>query len=93
MISLEAVCETVSVRPADLQRWIGRAWVRPLEHAGQWQFEEIDVARVRLIVTLRDELRVEEDTLPVVLSLLDQLHDARREVQAMRHVLRERGAG
>jgi chaperone modulatory protein CbpM len=91
MITLQAVCETVSVRPADLQRWIGRAWVRPLELAGEFRFEDIDVARVRLIVTLRDEMRVEEDTLPVVLSLLDQLHDARREAAALRQLLRERG--
>jgi chaperone modulatory protein CbpM len=90
MITLEAVCATVAgLRPADVQRWIDNAWVRPEEQAGVWRFEAIDVARVRLIVELRDDMRVPEDSLPVVLSLLDQLHDTRRELQALRRAIAE----
>ena len=43
-------------------------------------FEEVDVARVRLIVELRDALAVEEESIPVVLDLLDQLHATRGEL-------------
>jgi chaperone modulatory protein CbpM len=44
---------------------------------------------VRLIRELRDELAVNEEALPVVLSLLDQLYALRRRVRAMGVVLRE----
>jgi chaperone modulatory protein CbpM len=67
-----------SLDPKALDRWISMAWVRPEIGAQGYLFREIDVARVALIRDLTDGMRVEEDTLPLVLSLLDQLYDARR---------------
>lgn len=64
----------------DLERWIANRWVRPDRAAGRYVFCDIDVARVRLIRELRDDLQVDEDALPVVLSLLDQLYDLRRRI-------------
>ncbi len=87
MITVETL--VVQVRGLDrtaLERWIDAALVRPDGEPGAWRFRDIDVARVRLIMELRQEMRVEERTLPLVLSLLDQLYDARR-------VLRRLGAG
>jgi chaperone modulatory protein CbpM len=75
------------VTVTDVQRWIAQSWVRPDRTAGQWVFHDIDVARVRLIVELRDELSVSEDVLPTVLSLLDQLYDARRQMRMLRAAL------
>jgi hypothetical protein len=46
--------------------------VRPDGNAGHYEFREIDVARVRLIQELRNELQINEAALPIVLSLLDQ---------------------
>jgi chaperone modulatory protein CbpM len=74
---IDGLCKT------DVERWIVNAWVRPDGHEGDWAFHEIDVARIRLIRELRDELAVNEDALPVVLSLLDQLHDTRRELRRL----------
>jgi len=68
------------VRPADLERWIANDWVRPDGRPGGYAFHDIDVARVRLIQELRDDLEVDEATLPVVLMLLDQLYDLRRRL-------------
>lgn len=68
---------------ADVERWVALAWVRPDGHPGAWAFREIDVARVRLILELRDELSLDEAVLPTVLSLLDQLYDARRQMLAV----------
>ncbi|HEX7389595.1 MAG TPA: chaperone modulator CbpM [Acidiphilium sp.] len=64
----------------DLERWIENHWVRPDRDSGHYVFREIDIARVRLIRELRDDLQVNEDALPVVLSLLDQLYDLRRRM-------------
>ena len=89
MITIETLpIETliVQVRGLDrdaLERWIDAALVRPDGEPGAWRFRDIDVARVRLIVELRHEMRVEERTLPLVLSLLDQLYDARRAMRRL----------
>lgn len=66
-----------------LEEWVEAGLVRraPGEPAGP--FDEADVARVRLICELRYDLAVEEETLPVVLSLLDQIYDLRRSVRAI----------
>jgi len=57
--------------------------VRPDRRDGEFAFSDIDVARVHLILELRDQLDVDEDALPVVLLLLDQLYDLRRQVRVL----------
>lgn len=66
-----------------LRGWIEQEWVRPERRGGELLFAEIDLARLHLILDLQ-EMEVGEAAMPVVLSLLDQLHEARRQ---MRRVL------
>ena len=90
MISIDVVIARCSgLHRPDLERWIALGWVRPDGSAGGYLFREIDVARVGLIQQLRDDLGVEEETLPLVLSLLDQLYDARRQMRALADALGE----
>jgi len=68
----------------ELTTWIEHRWVRPQHDADElWTFHDIDIARVRLIYDLRRNLDVPEDTLPMMLSLLDQLYDLRRKLSAV----------
>lgn len=84
MITIEHLCTQIQgLRPQDVERWVGKSWVRADEAADGYAFQEIDVARVRLIVELRDTMRVNEEALPVVLGLLDQLYDLRRELHRL----------
>jgi len=79
MTSLQAVLARLpGLQVQDLERWIHNEWVRPGRDVGQYSFHEIDVARIRLIQELRDEMNVNEEAVPVVLSLLDQIYDMRR---------------
>jgi len=79
MISVEMLLVQVpGLLRQDLERWILNAWVRPDGRLGGYVFRDIDVARVRLIQELRDDLEINEAALPVVLLLLDQLYDLRR---------------
>lgn len=88
MISIEVVIgQHPGLQRPELERWIAHGWVRPDGSAGGYVFREIDVARVRLIRELRDDLGVEEDTLPLVLSLLDQLYDLRRRMRELTDAL------
>ena len=59
---------------AEIALWIERGWVRPATVEAGWSFEPIDVARLDLVYDLRRQLGVSEDTLPLVLALVDQLH-------------------
>ena len=54
-----------------------------------WVFHEIDVARVRLIYDLRHELETPEDTVPMVLSLLDQVYELRCTLAAVMGVIKD----
>jgi chaperone modulatory protein CbpM len=90
MITIDVVIAEVSgLRREELEGWIANAWVRPDRQAGQYAFADIDVARVRLILQLRDELEVNEAALPVVLGLLDQLYDLRRQFRAFNDALEQ----
>ena len=62
---------------AELSGWIARSWVRPEQQGDAFVFQDIDVARVHLIYDLRRSMAVPEETVPLVLSLLDQVHALR----------------
>ena len=92
MMTLEAVVVTVAgLDRAEVEGWIAQHLLRPTRDGGAWLFGDIDVARLHLIQELRHELRLEEDALPVVLRLMDQLYDARRRLRRLRDAV-ERGA-
>lgn len=67
----------------DLDRWIRDALIEAAHENSGLAFSDIQFARVRLICTLRYDLDVEEETLPVVLDLLDQLHDTRARLHTL----------
>jgi chaperone modulatory protein CbpM len=64
-----------------LQEWMAEGMVRAEPGPN---FTEIDVARIALMMELRDDLALDDAALPVVLSLLDQLYTLRRELAALR---------
>jgi chaperone modulatory protein CbpM len=85
MIRLDAVVtQFPDLDPVELERWVAQRWVQP-ERAPDavWLFAEIDVARVRLIYDLRRRLDTSEDTITLVLSLLDQLYELRGALKAL----------
>jgi chaperone modulatory protein CbpM len=83
MIGLQALLQQVVLDEAELLDWIGCGWVRPAAEEGNWQFDEIDVARVRLIIELRRDCALDDETVPLVLSLLDQIYGLRGELAAL----------
>jgi chaperone modulatory protein CbpM len=90
MITIETILlEFHDLQPNDLERWIGNQWVRPEGTAGAWRFHEIDLARIRLILELRDTMEVSEPALPTVLSLLDQLYEMRRRMMQLNKAMEQ----
>ncbi len=67
----------------DLRRWLAAGWVRPEREAGRPRYREADVARVRLICELRDDMAVNDEGIAIALDLLDQLYGARARLHAL----------
>ena len=88
MISLTSVVALFTdLGEAELVTWVERGWVRP-EGAepgsdADWVFHEIDIARIRLIHDLSHRMELEADAIPLVLSLLDQVHELRFQLRSV----------
>jgi len=88
MITIETILlQFHDLQPGDLERWITNQWVRPEGPPGAWQFHDIDLARIRLILELRDTMDITEPALPTVLSLLDQLYEMRRRMMRLNEAM------
>jgi len=84
MITLDILCARfTALNPDDLRRWIAEGHDRTDRAADNLVFTEIDVERVRLILELRDLMQVNDEALPIVLSLLDQIYELRRRMRAL----------
>ena len=84
MIALEVLLKEVrGLDAAALERWIEARWVLPERVRGTYLFHEVDVARVHLITELTRDLMIDEEALPVVLGLLDQVYALRKRLSSI----------
>ncbi len=83
-LSFEDVLKSCQrITTADLTLWMERRWVRPHHEGNAWVFSDIDVARIELICDLRRDMDLNDEAVPVVLSLLDSVHVLRRHLFAL----------
>jgi chaperone modulatory protein CbpM len=87
------VAEVRRLTLRELRFWVREGWVRPAPGDGGPVFDEVDVARIRLLCDLRKELALPTDALPVVLTLIDRLHRARRDLRALAEALDDQPEG
>ncbi len=84
MISIDDLIMAISaLQRGDLQTWIREELVIAQQDAGALFFTDMECARVRLICMLHYEIEIDADTLPVVMSLVDQLYDTRQRLQSL----------
>ncbi len=86
MISLTSVvAQFTDLGEAELVTWVERGWVRPdgIGSETAWVFQDIDLARIRLIHDLSHRMALEEDAIPLILSLLDQIHELRGQLRSV----------
>jgi chaperone modulatory protein CbpM len=65
----------------DIDRWIDDALIEVQLDTDYTLLSETQFARIKLICTLRYD--IEEDILPIVLDLLDQLHATRQHLHSL----------
>jgi chaperone modulatory protein CbpM len=63
-----------------LEAWIEEGWLAPRRNGGVERFSDVDLARAQLIRDL-GELGVNDEGIPVILDLIDQLHGLRRTLR------------
>jgi chaperone modulatory protein CbpM len=84
MIGLDAlVARFGGLDRVEILRWIENRWVLPERRGGGWVFHEVDIARVELIIEIRREWALDDEAMPLVLGLLDQVYDLRRQLRRL----------
>jgi len=63
------------VTAVQLRVWISEDWIKPAQSGRTVVFNDADVARIRLLDLLNNQLDIDSEAIPIILSLLDQVHD------------------
>ena len=82
----EVVISVGRIEQAELVRWVEFGWISPSrspKEEAELLFSDIDEARIRIICDLRRDTMVEEETMPLVLSLLNQMYALRHQLNSL----------
>lgn len=89
LVTIETVLNEAEISRRELSAWIEQKWVLPTEEDGRFLFNEADRARIGLILELRRDLAINDEAMPVVLQLLDQVYAMRRAMSALQAAIAE----
>jgi chaperone modulatory protein CbpM len=65
-----------------LEAWVDAGWLLPRREGAKRDFSDVDLARAQLIHDL-ERLGVNDEGIPVILDLVDQLHGLRRTLRGL----------
>jgi chaperone modulatory protein CbpM len=82
--TFEELVAEIDIAPAELAAWIEQEWVLPARQGKTHVFNDTDVARVRFICELRRDMAINDEAVPVVLRLLDQIYALRDTLAELR---------
>jgi chaperone modulatory protein CbpM len=85
----ELIAVTGRVEIRLLHEWIEIGLVAPKRGETGYLFDEVDVARVHLLCDLSFDMGVGHESLPIILSLVDQLHRAHHSLRALAAAIAE----
>ena len=90
MKSFDQLVAEIDGLTADVLRgWVDRGWVRAVARQAPPAFADIDVARVRMLCDFHLAMDIDEETLPVLLDLVDQVHGLRLQLRAVSRAVAE----
>ena len=61
-----------------VETWVEAGWLMPRRDAETADFSEADLARAHLIRDLQYDIGVNEEAIPIILDLIDQVHGLRQ---------------
>jgi chaperone modulatory protein CbpM len=90
MIGLDELVRRIGgLERTELTQWIENRWIVPEQQSTgvpdgeRWQFHEVDIARVELILEIRRDFAVDDETMALLLGLLDQVYGLRRQLRRL----------
>ena len=87
--SLDQVLGELRISRQEMELYLAESWVLPERRGEELAFEEVDLARLRLIAELRRDFDVNDEAVPLVLHLVDELHLLRQCLAAIGEALVE----
>lgn len=85
----ELIAQVTVLERHVLMAWIDDGLIAPHRDEAGYLFDRLDQSRVALACDLHYRMGLEHASLPVILSLIDQLHDARHCLRAMTRAVAE----
>jgi chaperone modulatory protein CbpM len=85
----ELIAQFTYLEQRVLLSWIEDGVIAPQRDEQGYLFDQVDEARVALACDLHYRMGLEHASLPVILSLIDQLHDARHHLRALTQAVAE----
>jgi chaperone modulatory protein CbpM len=87
MNGLDRYAVEFGVTVEQLSLWVERQWILPAQYGGKILFDDADKARLKMIVEFHRDLDIDDETMPVVLGLIDRLHATRARVSNLLQAL------
>ncbi len=79
----------------ELLEFVEAGWIKPEEGAisggEQFVFLRIDIARAQFIADLRHTMQVNDEAVPVILSLVEQVHSLRSDLDTLAKSIQTQG--
>lgn len=79
----------------ELVEFVESGWLKPKEEgqaaSGRFVFLKVDVARAQFITDLRHSMRVNDEAVPVILSLVEQVHTLRSDLDTLAKCIQTQG--
>lgn len=80
-LKLREACSHAGLEQEILIEFIERQWISPVSGTSlDWEFDEEDLARIQLIRELKEVFGVNNESVPIILHLLDQLYHLRSKI-------------
>jgi chaperone modulatory protein CbpM len=83
------IIRTYQISEEFFQACLEHQWIEPLDK-GAGKLAQADVARLLLIRDLMEGMGVNDESVPVILSLIDQIHALKGRVKQLGEKVRER---
>ena len=75
-----------------IERWVARGLLRPTGGTDTWTFEQIDVARVRLLAELEADIGFDDEAVETIVGLVDQVHTLRGQLDLLARAIADQPA-
>ena len=89
LFTVGEVCNHLGVDAEVIQRFVEQEWIVPA--SANHYLDEIDLARARLILELRNEFGANDESIPIILRLIDQVHCLRGKILQLNKISISKG--